>query len=86
MDTMGRLVALIEERGLTLYKLAQVSGVRYSTLKNTKNRNGQLSVDTIEQICAGLQIPMAEFFAKELDHRDEQSIKKHSHAKAMGAS
>ena len=36
MDTMGRLVALIEERGLTLYKLAQVSGVRYSTLKTPK--------------------------------------------------
>jgi len=67
MDTMGRVVELIEERNLSLYKLAQLTGVRYSTLKNTRNRNGQLSVDTIEQICEGLQIPMAEFFKKEPD-------------------
>ena len=63
MDTMNRVFELIEERHLTLYKLAQLSGVRYSTFKNTRQRNGQLSVDTIERICAGLQIPMSEFFA-----------------------
>ena len=54
MDTMGRVVELIEDRNLSLYKLAQLTGVRYSTLKNTRSRNGQLSVDTIEQICEGL--------------------------------
>lgn len=64
METMERVNKLMAERNLSLYKLAQLSGVSYSTLKNTAKRNGQLSVDTIERICMGLQIPLAEFFIK----------------------
>ena len=64
MDTMSRVFELIEDRNITLYRLAQLSGVRYSTFKNTRKRNGQLSVDTIERICEGLEIPMSEFFTK----------------------
>ena len=64
MDTMGRVIELIDERNISLYGLAKLSGVRYSTFKNTKQRKGQLSVDTIERICVGLEIPMSEFFAK----------------------
>ncbi len=62
MDTMKRVNELMTERGLTLYRLSQMSGVPYSTLKNTLKRNGQLTVDTIERICAGLEIPLWEFF------------------------
>ena len=64
METMERVNELIAERNLSLYKLAQMSGISYSTLKNTAQRNGQLSVDTIERICEGLRIPLAEFFAE----------------------
>ena len=63
MDTMGRVNELMEERDLSLYKLAQMSGVSYSTLKNTAKRNGQLTVDTIERICIGLEISLTDFFA-----------------------
>ena len=68
MDTMGRVNELIAERDLSLYKLAQMSGVSYSTLKNTVQRNGQLTVDTIERICIGLEISMSDFFAEEAFH------------------
>ena len=64
MDTMERVNELIAERNITLYKLAQMSDISYSTFKNTVKRNGQLSVDTIERICAGLQISLSEFFAE----------------------
>ena len=64
METMRRVNELLAERNLSLYRLAQMSGISYSTLKNTAQRNGQLSVDTIERICDGLQIPLSEFFAK----------------------
>ena len=68
MDTMGRVNELIAERDLSLYKLAQMSGVSSSTLKNTVQRNGQLTVDTIERICIGLEISMSDFFAEEAFH------------------
>ena len=54
MNTLKRVIELAEERDLTLYKLAMLCDVSYSTLKNTQTRGGQLTVDTIERICLGL--------------------------------
>lgn len=62
MDTMTRVNELIEARNMSLYKLAKVCDIPYSTLKNTTGRSGQLTIDTIERICQGLKIPMSEFF------------------------
>ena len=67
MDTIRRLSELMRERNLSLYKVSQMSGVPYSTLKNTEIRNGQLTVDTIERICIGLKIPMYYFFQTDTD-------------------
>ena len=64
MDTVARVKELAAERDLTLHKLAQVCDVPYSTLKNTEQRSGQLTVDTIERICLGLHIPMSLFFTE----------------------
>ena len=64
MNTMDRVKDLVNERGLTLFKLAMLCDVPYSTLKNTRARGGQLAVDTIEQICNGLGISLAEFFTE----------------------
>lgn len=62
MDTMLRVKELAAERNLSLHALAKACDVPYSTLKNTEQRNGQLTVDTIERICLGLGIPMYLFF------------------------
>ncbi len=62
MDTMARVRELAAERGLSLHGLARICGVPYSTLKNTEARYGQLTVDTIERICLGLEIPLYQFF------------------------
>ena len=64
MNTMDRVSEIAELRGLTLYKLAMLCDVSYSTLKNTQARGGQLTVDTIERICHGLNMTMAEFFTE----------------------
>lgn len=64
MNTMDRVNELVDDRGLTLYKLAMLCDIPYSTLKNTQTRGGQLTVDTIERICLGLNITMAEFFTE----------------------
>ena len=70
MDTMQRVRELANERNLTLSKLAELCNLPQSTIKNTARRKGQLSVETLEQICRGLGISWSEFFAKE----DEQRV------------
>ena len=72
MDTVNRVNEIIHERNISLYKLSQLSGVPYSTLKDTMKRGRQLSVDTIEMLCAGLQISMAEFFTRETERKKEE--------------
>lgn len=51
-------------RNLSLHGFARVCDVPYSTLKNTEQRSGQLTVDTIERICLGLEIPLSVFFTE----------------------
>lgn len=72
MDTLGRVYSLIAERSMTLNQLAKLSEVSPSTLRNTKRREGQLSVDTIERICSALNISLSDFFAEQ-DTGKEQS-------------
>ena len=64
MDTISRVRELAAERNLSLHALALVCDVPYSTLKNTEQRGGQLSVDTVERICLGLGIPLSLFFVE----------------------
>lgn len=64
MNTVARVQELADERGLTLFKLASLCEVPYTTLHNAKKRQTQLNVDTIEQICKGLRITMSDFFTE----------------------
>lgn len=65
MDTLQRVYDLIGERNMTLYQLAKISDIAPSTLRNTKRRNGELKVETIERICSALGMTLCEFFAEE---------------------
>ena len=69
MDTIQRVRELANERNLTLSKLAELCNLPQSTITNTARRKGQLSVETLEQICRGLGISWSEFFAKEDEQR-----------------
>ena len=65
MDKVKRVQDLVAERHMTLYQLTQVSGISDSTLRSTRRRGGQLTVDTIERICDALDITLSEFFAEQ---------------------
>ena len=64
MNTITRVYELLDDRALSLTKLAEMSGVAYSRIKMAESRNTQLSVDTIERICNALGITLSEFFAE----------------------
>lgn len=63
MDTLGRLKQLLDERNWTEYRLAKASGLSDSTIKNIFKRNTQPTIDTLETICRGFGITLAQFFA-----------------------
>ena len=68
MDTKQRVIQLAEERNLSLYQLSALCQIPESTLRSAHSRRGQFGVDTIERICLGLNITMAEFFDTPLDN------------------
>lgn len=60
-----RILDLAEEHGLTINRLAELSGVAPSTLKYTVapySRVKNTGIVTIQKLCQGLGISLLEFF------------------------
>ena len=64
MDAKARIKELMEDRGWNEYRLAIASGLSQSTVANIFNRNTTPSVATLESICNGFGITLAQFFAE----------------------
>ena len=64
LDARKKIRELMDERGWTEYRLAIASGLSQSTISNIFNRNTLPSLATLESICAGFGITMAQFFAE----------------------
>ena len=64
MDVNARLRLLLKNRGWTPYRLAKESGLSDATIGNLFRRNTTPSVTTLEAICRGLNITLAQFFAE----------------------
>lgn len=64
MDPHARLRQLLRERGWTEYQLSKECGLAQSTIGNILRRNTVPSVATLETICRGFGISLAQFFAE----------------------
>ena len=62
INTVERAYELSAQNHLSLYKLCQANNINYSTITSTKNRSGQLNVQTIDLLCDAMGITMSEFF------------------------
>lgn len=63
MDIRARILQLCTKYDITPTKLAEMSCLTQSTINNiTSGRNKSITVRTLEQICDGLGITLAEFF------------------------
>ena len=70
-----RIIELCRERGITINKLATLSGITQSTINNiTGGRNKSVTVSTVKKICDGLEMNIREFFASPLFDDLEQEI------------
>ena len=71
-----RIRELCRERDITPNKLSIMSGITQSTLNNIiSGRNHSTTVSTIQKICDGLEIGIAQFFACEMFEHIDQEIK-----------
>ena len=80
MDTLtvvkSRILYLCEEYNMTICKLATVSAVPQSTLKNILyGRSQNPGIVTIKMLCDGLGISLTEFFDTPEFRNLEQEIK-----------
>ena len=64
VDVNQRIKDLLAERGWTPYRLAKESGLSDATVGNIFRRNTQPSISTLEAICSGFGISIAQFFAE----------------------
>ena len=70
-----RILALCQDREITINKLGTLCGITQSTLKNIlAGRNGA-TVITLKKICDGLEISIVEFFDTDVFLALEQEIR-----------
>ena len=65
MEIYERLKELLEMRGWSIYKFAQVSGIPYSTLKQILQNKHNPSIDTLITICDALNMTLSQFLAND---------------------
>ena len=64
MNTNERIRQLMNDRNWTEYRLAKESELSQSTIANLFKRNTIPSVTTLEAICGGFGITLAQFFSE----------------------
>lgn len=71
-----RILRLCEERGMTINRLAYVSGLPSSSIKNILHGKSQNpKVLTVKKLCDGLNITLGEFFSTREFNELPQEIK-----------
>ena len=71
-----RILDLCRQRGITVNRLATISGVTQSTVNNIiSGRNDSATLSTVKKLCDGLDISITEFFASPEFEGLEQEIK-----------
>lgn len=58
-----RIEQLCEKKHISRYRLAQKSGIAQSSISTLLNRKSVPTIQTLEKICEGLDITLAQFFA-----------------------
>ena len=74
LNPLDRIQELCDERNWSYYQLAKSSGLSYSTISTLLNNNNLPSITTLEKICSGFGISLADFFdpGRDLKHMSEE--------------
>ena len=61
----NRLVDLCEKRGLTKYRLAQLTGMSQTAIGSIISKESIPTIPTLEKLCSAFGITLAQFFSNE---------------------
>ena len=64
MDTISKLRKMTEDRGWSTYRFAKECGLPEATIGNVFRRNSVPTIGTLEIMCKGLGITLAQFFSE----------------------
>ena len=67
---IARIEQLCKKKGISRYRLAQESGIAQSSISTLLNRKSVPTIQTLEKICEGLDITLAQFFAGDEEFPD----------------
>ncbi|MCM1345324.1 MAG: helix-turn-helix transcriptional regulator [Muribaculaceae bacterium] len=62
---IDRIESLCEKKQISRYRLSQKTGLAQSSISNLLNRKSIPTIPTLEKICEGLGVTLAQFFAGE---------------------
>ena len=65
MDIKEKLQELMDQRGWSYYRLAKESGISWSTIRNMFKRGTEPTIPTLEALCGGLGISLADLLLGE---------------------
>lgn len=60
-----KIFRMCEDRGWSLYMLSEKTGITYSTLNSSINRDAPPKIDTLERICEAFGITLSQFFMED---------------------
>ena len=71
-----RIKQLCKNKNYTINKLATMSAINYSTVRDFMNeKNSNIGIITIKKLCDGLDLSLYDFFDDEIFRDLEQEIK-----------
>lgn len=62
---IDRIEQLCEQKKMSRYRLAQKSGISQSSISTLLNRQSVPTIQTLEKICKGLDMTLAQFFSED---------------------
>ena len=70
MDIINRINELCEERGISKYRLSQLTGISQSAFSKMNRQQASLTIENIKRICDALGISLAQFFSDDQNYPD----------------
>ena len=67
-DVIQHIQELCKERNWSYYRLAKESDIPYSTLNNMISRTNIPTIPTLQKLCDGFGITLADFFLDQPEH------------------
>lgn len=67
---LSRIDQICDKKRISKYRLAKNTGLPYSTIMNSFRSDTMPTISTLEKICKGLDITMAQFFSNDNDVAD----------------